>query len=344
MAKHIIITGGAGYIGSVLCGVLLQAGYEVTCVDRYFFGLDTVAAYKDDPLFHMVRADSRDMDGAVYKGAYAAIDLAGLSNDPTCDLATDLTETINYQGAVHLAKLAKAAGVQRYIYASSCSVYGRGNEGQPVNELSPCYPVSLYAQCKLRVEQDLLPLADDSFCLTLPRFATVYGASPRMRFDLIINIMTMYAYTRRKIIVLGGGQQWRPVVHVRDICAALEMFLKAAPKKINRMVVNIGSNAQNYRVIEVARHIQDVVGNVEIDIAPDDADKRSYNVDFTKLADEFGFEPSYDIVSGAKEVLNGLRDGSLDPQDPRTTTSKYYKFLIDAEQTIEAIKLNGKLI
>jgi len=134
------------------------------------------------------------------------------------------------------------------------------------------------------------------------------------------------------------------VVHVRDISAALELFLKTATKKINREIINIGSNAQNYRVIEVARHIQDIVTGVEIDIAPDDEDKRSYNVDFSKLADNFGFSPSYDIVSGAKEVLAGLRDGSLDPQDPRTVTSKYYKFLIDAEQTLAAIKLNGRLI
>jgi nucleoside-diphosphate-sugar epimerase len=344
MAKHILVTGGAGYIGSVLCGHLLRAGYEITCADRYFFGTGTVDAYKDDPLFHMVRADTRDMDENFFKGLYAVIDLAGLSNDPACDLEANLTESINYCGAVHLAKLAKAAGVPRYIYASSCSVYGRGTEGQPVNETSPCYPVSLYAQCKQQVELELLPLADDNFCVTLPRFATVYGASPRMRFDLIINIMTMFAYTRRKIIVLGGGQQWRPVVHVRDISAALELFLKTATKKINREIINIGSNAQNYRVIEVARHIQDIVTGVEIDIAPDDEDKRSYNVDFSKLADNFGFSPSYDIVSGAKEVLAGLRDGSLDPQDPRTVTSKYYKFLIDAEQTLAAIKLNGRLI
>lgn len=344
MAKHILVTGGAGYIGSVLCGQLLQAGYEVTCVDRFFFGTQTVAAYKDDPLFHMLRADTRTMEVSHFKAMHAVVDLAGLSNDPACDLATDLTESINYKGAVHIAKLAKEAGVSRYIYASSCSVYGRGQEGQPVNETSPCHPVSLYAKCKLQVEQELLKLADDSFCLVLPRFATVYGASPRMRFDLIINIMTMFAYTRRKIIVLGGGQQWRPVVHVRDICTMLEAFLKAPVKKVNKAVFNIGSNVQNYRVIEVARNIQDLIPGVEIDIAPDDADKRSYNVDFSKLREAFGFEPAYDLVSGSKEVLAGLRDGSLDPLDPRTTTSKYYKFLIDAEQTLEAVKLNGRLL
>ncbi len=344
MAKHILVTGGAGYIGSVLCGELLSAGYEVTCVDRFFFGLNTVTAYQDDPGFHILRADTREMTAADFKGIHAVIDLAGLSNDPACDLENSLTESINHQGAVHIAKLAKAAGVQRYIYASSCSVYGRGNEGQPVNEESPCYPVSLYAKCKLQVEQNLLPLADDSFCVTFPRFATVYGASPRMRFDLIINIMTMFAYTRRKIIVLGGGQQWRPVVHVRDICAMLITFLKAPVKKINGEIFNIGSNEQNYKVIEVARRIQDLVSGVEVDIAPDDADKRSYNVDFTKVKEAFGFEPTFDLTLGAQEVLAGLRDGSLDPQDPRTITSKYYKYLIDADQTVASVKLNGRLL
>jgi len=344
MAKHILVPGGAGYIGSVLCGHLLDAGYEVTCLDRFFFGTSSVAAYKDDPLFHMVRADTRDLTADHFKGIHAVIDLAGLSNDPACDLENGMTESINHVGAIHIANLAKAADVPRYIYASSCSVYGQGKDGEPVTETSPCYPVSLYAKCKLQVEHDLLPLADENFCVTLPRFATVYGASPRMRFDLIINIMTMYAYTRRKIIVLGGGQQWRPVVHVRDICTMLQNFLKASPKKINREVYNIGSNVQNYRVLEVAQNIRDVVGGVEIEIAPDDADKRSYNVDFTKVAEAFDFEPEYDLVSGSQEVLEGLRSGALDPLDPRTVTSKYYKFLIDADQTLASIKLNGRLL
>jgi nucleoside-diphosphate-sugar epimerase len=343
MKQTILVTGGGGYIGSVLCGQLLDAGYNVTCVDRFFFGEQTVAEYKDRDGFKLVRADIRRLDAALFQNVYAVIDLAGLSNDPACDLSEDLTESINYHGAINVARLAKQAGVPRLIYASSCSVYGHAKT-MPVTETSPCLPVSLYAKCKLRVEQDLTQLADANFCVTFLRFATVYGRSPRMRFDLIINIMTMFAYTQHKIIVLGGGNQWRPVVHVNDVGTVIGKVLTAPTDKINREIYNVGSDTQNYRVIDVARRLQEIIPNVIVDIAPDDADKRSYNVNFSKLAAAFTFAPAHDITSTAHDIIHMLQTGIADPADPRTSTSKYYKYLIEAEQTLKTVILDGQLI
>jgi len=222
----ILVTGGAGYIGCVLCEALLNEGHKVICLDRFFFGQDKVAHLQKYPHFSVFKGDIRFINEDALKDVNVVMDLSGLSNDPACDLDPNLSEAINIKGALHLAKCAKKEGVERYIIASSCSIYGEGYQ-QKLSEESPKNPVSLYARSKIESEKAIKPLASNDFCVTFLRNATTYGVSPRMRFDLIVNLMTMYAYTKHKIYVLGGGKQWRPNVHVRDVARAFILTMEA---------------------------------------------------------------------------------------------------------------------
>ena len=341
-AKSVLVTGGAGYIGSILCRELLDRGHWVTCVDRFYFGRETVAPLTATARFTAIQDDSRRIGRDLLAQHEIVIDLASLSNDPTCDLAPEHTERINYEAPARLARLARDAGVRRFLFASSCSVYGAGSD-TPVRENDPCHPVSLYAACKLKAEAALQPLAGPDFTVSFLRNATANGASPRMRFDLIINIMTMYAHRKGKIIVLGGGRQWRPIIHARDICRAFEVMMAAPAEVINGQAFNIGDDRQNYRVMQIARMIEREIPGTTVEIAPDDPDKRSYRVCFEKAASQLGFHARIMPEEGIREILAGLRAGELDADDIRTSTAKYYRFLLDADRTLSAIKINDQV-
>ena len=224
--------------------------------------------------FTLVRDDLRTFDPAVLRGVDVVFDLAGISNDPACDLDPQITRAINLDGCVRLATLAKAAGVKRYVFSSSCSVYGQGSDSA-LTEDSALAPVSLYAECKIRAEEQLLALADDGFTVTILRNATVYGPSRRMRYDLLVNLMTAKAFTDRVIYVLGGGQQWRPNVHVRDVARAFIHVMEQPAPKVRSRVFNVGSNEQNFRVVDVAHIVRDVMPHVSIQVVPDDPDRRN---------------------------------------------------------------------
>jgi nucleoside-diphosphate-sugar epimerase len=217
---HVFVAGGAGYIGSVLVPLLLERGHRVTVLDRLYFGgtLATAQARFGEKL-RVVRGDVRFIDHGLLTSVDAVVDLSGISNDPSCELEPELTRSVNVDGAKRLASAALEAGVRRYVYSSSCSVYGHG-EGLGLTETSARHPVSLYARAKAEVE-DFLLAGGKGMEVCILRLATVFGLSPRMRFDLAINVMTKNAYVGRRIMVDGGGRQWRPFVHVRD--AAFEM-------------------------------------------------------------------------------------------------------------------------
>ena len=271
------------------------------------------------------------------------MDLAGISNDPASDLNPALTRKINHKGAVNIAKMAKMAGVPKYIMASSCSIYG-ASDGEKLHEESALKPVSLYAKCKVAAEKDIINLADDKFCVTFLRLATVFGLSLRMRFDLIVNIMTMYAITKGRILITGGGKQWRPLVHVKDVAGAFALVMEAEPNLINRNAYNIGCNKHNYQVATVARIIQQSVPvQVDIEEVPDDVDKRNYNVSFDKVQNSLGFETNYDIEHGVKEVFDAITRGKIDPNDPKSITVKYYSQLIHMDKVLNKIKIRGRL-
>ena len=341
--KIIMITGGAGYIGSVMTKMFLDKGYNVTCIDRFYFGFESIQSFLSNKHYNYVQKDIRSLSKKDFNNIDAVVDLAGISNDPSCDLDENLTEKINHQGTVNVATTAKAAGVPKYIMASSCSIYG-ASDGEPLNEKSYKKPVSFYAKSKIESENDILELASKEFAVTFLRLATVFGLSYRMRFDLIINIMTMFAFVKNKIMILGGGKQWRPLVHVKDVAKAFQSVIESKKELVNGEAFNVGSNDQNFQVYQVANIIKNTIPKeIEIELVPDDPDKRNYNVSFDKISNQLGYNTECSIEDGINEIYEALIKGLVSPDDIKTVTVKYYKHLIDANITLDKIKIDGKL-
>jgi nucleoside-diphosphate-sugar epimerase len=339
--KTVLVTGGAGYIGSVLTEMLMEAGYQVRILDRMFFGRNLIAPLELRSGLEVVRDDVRYVGSGPFEGIDVVMDLAGISNDPASDLDPEITEQVNHGGAVRMANLAKQAGVSRYIYSSSCSIYGAGGN-TVLDEESPKSPVSLYARTKIDAEQELARLNDDNFTVTYLRNATVYGLSYRMRFDLVINIMTLYAYRNRRIFVTGGGQQWRPLVHVRDVARAFMTVMEAPREKVSGQAFNVGSNDQNYQIQAIAGMVRDVVPNTSLELVPDDPDKRSYHVNFDKIGRELGFKVEKTPYEGIVEVKQALERGKID-DGITTKTVHYYKYLLEAERLVHELSYNGRI-
>jgi nucleoside-diphosphate-sugar epimerase len=339
---HLFVAGGAGYIGSVLVPVLLEKGHDVTVLDRLYFG-DTLAAPKArfGERLRIVRGDVRSFDRKLMTGIDTVIDLSGISNDPSCELEPELTRSVNVDGARHLAGAAVEAGVRRYVYSSSCSVYGHG-EGLGLTEKSPRHPVSLYARAKAEVEDFLMASKGMDVCAL--RLATVFGLSPRMRFDLAINVMTKNAYVGRRITVDGGGRQWRPFVHVRDVARAFELAASAEREKVAGKVFNIGSDGNNVQILNLAFRVRDAIPGTEVVHAATDPDLRDYNVSFDHAHRELGFKTEKTIDDGIREVLAALHEGAVDPDERRWYTMKQYVFLREAERAHKDLAIDGTLL
>jgi nucleoside-diphosphate-sugar epimerase len=323
--KTVLITGAAGYIGSVLTNLVRDEGYKVIALDRLFFGRDKLPADCDN--LKVVEGDIRFVEPGLFKNVAAVIDLAALSNDPAGELDPIKTYSINHLGRTRVAALAKAAGVSRYILPSSCSIYGF-QDGM-VDETSAVNPLTTYAKANYNVENDVLAMADDTFTVTVIRQATVYGASPRMRFDLAINGMVKGFLINGKIPILKDGNQWRPFVHVRDTSRAMCLLLKADRKLIQKQMFNIGSDEQNYQIFDLARRVAKSL-NMEFQYAwYGDPDHRSYRVSFEKVKKLLGYTPEFNAEKGAQEVAEGMRNGILNPDDPTTITVQWYKKLLN---------------
>lgn len=300
----ILLTGTEGYIGARLAPWLMQRGHDVTGLDTGFYRdgclyMDSFAA----PVAPFTRyKDLRQLTAADLEGFDAVIHLAELSNDPLGQNRPEITFQINHLGSVHLARLAKQAGVRRFVYASSCSVYGVGS-GEFLDEASPTNPQTAYAQCKVLVEQDLRPMADDRFSVVFLRNATAYGPSPRMRFDIVLNDLSALAWTRKKIAMVSDGSPWRPIVHVEDICEAMRCAVEAPADAINGEAFNVGSTAENYRVREIAQLVADAFPGCEVTAGPPSADNRSYRVSFSKIESRLpGFRARWTAANGAVEL------------------------------------------
>jgi len=341
--KTVLVVGGAGYIGSVITEMLLDQGHQVSVLDRMFFGRELMSPLEKRAGLSIVKDDTRYACASAFDGVDIVMDLAGISNDPASDLAPRITEEINLSGAVHMAQLAKEAGAQRYLYSSSCSIYGHSNgNGERLTECSPKAPVSLYARTKIAAEEELRKLNDDDFAVVFLRNATVYGLSYRMRFDLVINLMTLYAYKKRRLYVLGGGEQWRPLVHVRDVARAFLLMMEAPADKIAGQAFNVGSNDQNYQIYRIAQMVRDVVPHTDLEVVPDDPDKRSYNVSFDKIENVLGFRVEKTPYEGIVEVKQALEQGRVD-DSIRTKTVHYYRYLLDAEKLLQEVSYNGRV-
>lgn len=341
MDLRVLVTGGAGYIGSVLVRMLLDAGYDVICLDRMFFGIEPIQELINNPSFKLVKDDIRWFNPDILKGVDVVVDLAALSNDPTGELDPMKTYDINYLGRIRVARLSKEHGVHRYIFASTCSVYGF--QEKVVDEASPLNPLTTYAKSAMLAEIDILPLASRDFIVTILRFATAYGLSHRMRFDLVVNAMTLSLYRHGLITVEGDGQQKRPLVHVRDICRAIMMVMEAEPEVINGEIFNVGSNEQNYRIIELANEIGQAIGKPYRIEFRGEIDRRSYEVNFNKIKTRLNYETKYTVKDGAREIYRALEDGTI-KDDLKTITVKWYKHLLEMYKLVKDVELYGRVL
>jgi nucleoside-diphosphate-sugar epimerase len=339
--SKVVVTGAGGYIGTQLVRDLISQGHQVLGVDRFFFGVETLAEFKDNKNLNLLKKDIRDLGVADLKNFDAVFDLACLSNDPAGEIDPQLTYQINRDGRIHVAKTAKSAGVKQYVLSSSCSVYGQGDTPR-LTEDSPTNPISVYAKSTLEAEQHNLALADDNFTVTALRNATVFGLSTRMRFDLVVNLMTLTAFQKSRIIIMGGGEQWRPLVHLSDVSNAFITVMNSDSKKINNQIFNVGLD--NFQIKNLAYLVREQLPfPIEIDMAPDDADKRDYNVVFDKAKNILGFEAKVDIIKGIQEIYQSLKKGIVDI-GPKTVTVQWYRNIIDAKKLIDSVSLEGRVI
>lgn len=338
----VLVTGGGGYIGSVLVEILLDAGHAVTVLDRFFFGREALDGVKGHPRLHVVQDDIRWCAPEVLDGIEVVMDLAALSNDPAGELDPERTLEINHQGRVRIAKMARERGAARYILASSCSIYGF-HEGVVLDEASPPNPLTTYAQANLLAEQDTLLLAGDGFAVTVLRQATVYGLSPRMRFDLAINGMVLGLHKHGKIPVLRDGTQWRPFVHVRDTARAFLLVMEAPADVVGGQIFNIGSDDQNVQILPLAETVARAAGREGATEWYGLPDHRSYRVSFRKAREALGFLPAWSLGQGAQEVMAALEEGRV-TDGPRTLTVAWYKALLEWQDRLAGVVQRGRIL
>ncbi|MBW4664102.1 MAG: SDR family oxidoreductase [Chroococcus sp. CMT-3BRIN-NPC107] len=299
----VLVTGTEGYLGCLLPPLLIERGHEVLGVDTGYYkvgwlynGTTVTAKTLNKDIRHITCEDLAGVDAIVH--------MAELSNDPTGQLSPTITYDINHKGSVRLANIAKAAGIRRFVYMSSCSVYGVATEGD-VTEESPVNPQTAYAECKTLVERDLQLMADDNFSPTFMRNSTAFGASPRMRFDIVLNNLSGLAWTTKEIKMTSDGTPWRPLVHALDICKAICCALEAPRDIIHNQIFNVGDTANNYRVKEIAETIAKTFTGCQLTFGENGSDNRSYRVNFEKINKNLpGFKCDWNATRGAEQLFN----------------------------------------
>jgi nucleoside-diphosphate-sugar epimerase len=307
---RVLVTGTEGYLGCLLAPTLLAEGHEVTGLDTGYYKYGWLYNGVDQTPHTVVR-DIRNVKTADLRGYDAIVHMAELSNDPIGDLIGEVTFDVNHKGTVSLAECAKEAGVKRFVYMSSCSVYGVA-EGT-VDESSPINPLTSYAKCKALVERDLTAMADDDFSPSFLRNATAFGASPRMRFDIVLNNLSGLAWTEREIAMTSDGTPWRPLVHALDIAKAIRCVLRADRELVHSLVVNVGSDDNNYTVREIAETVGKEFPGCSVSFGPPSADNRSYRVAFDKIHELFPeFKTEWNVADGAAQLHNVFRSIDMD--------------------------------
>jgi nucleoside-diphosphate-sugar epimerase len=333
---RVFVAGSGGFIGIPLCHQLAKEGHEVIAFDRYFFGRKP-----EGDKITVVTGDIRLVNVDDLRGCDAVVDLAGLSNDASCEIDPKHTREINVEGAQRLFWKALNAGVKRYVYSSSASVYGHG-ESQNLTEESPVHPLTEYARSKLEVEKYL---RERKFDFVILRNATVFGVAPRMRFDLAVNAMTARAMTEGVIYVMGGGNQWRPLIHVEDVVKTIMWALYNAHESgISGETFNVGCQANQMRIRSLAGRIANTFPNVRIHMIPDNADERSYHLSFDKLKKARPQARYITIENGVWEIRNALTRGEISYTDPTTMTVNWYKSMLEWNQRLEELKRGGPIL
>jgi nucleoside-diphosphate-sugar epimerase len=336
--KNVLVIGGAGYIGSALLPKLLDKGYHVRLLDLLLYGTEPIESVLGHPRLEVVEADFRNIDKVVEvtRGMDAVIHLGAIVGDPACALDEELTIEVNLMATRMIAEVAKGSGVNRFIFASTCSVYGASD--QMLDERSDLNPVSLYARSKIASERVLKDMADDGFAPTLLRFGTIYGLSGRTRFDLVVNLLTAKALVEGRITV-SGGDQWRPFVHVDDAALAVFKALEAPLPVVHNRTFNVGSNEQNYTISQVGEVIQRIVPAAELVDVPFDGDRRNYRVNFNKIRRSLGYEPQWTLERGIRQVAAAIREGKV--TDYRLAKYSNVKFLSEEGLAKSINRRNG---
>ena len=335
----ILVTGGAGYVGSVLIPSLIDKGFFVKCLDRFFFGAEFLSQKKFQKNIELIKDDIRWFDPTILNDVDFVLDLAALSNDPAGELNPSKTFEINHKGRNRVAKLSKEYGVKRYILASSASIYGQ--QDHIADEKSSVKPLTAYSKANYNAEIDNLLLNDESFTVTALRFASVYGSSPRMRFDTAVNKMVLDAYNKRKISV-SGRENKRPFVFIKDAVKAYFTVLNAKKEKIEGEIFNVGSNEQNYKMDDLANQIVDSIEKpCDIDFQETN-DHRSYFATFEKIENTLGFKTDYGIKEGIREIYQALTGGVIS-DNIKTKTVEWYKHLLNNSEDSKKLLVNDTL-
>ncbi|WP_457107433.1 NAD-dependent epimerase/dehydratase family protein [Methylobacterium sp. P5_C11] len=328
MQKRVAVTGAAGYIGSVLVAHLLGRGYRVRAIDAFFFGHQSLRSFRDHPAMEILQCDIRNYPPGVFDDCDIVVDLAALSNDPSGDLDAELTRSINERGRIASVLLAERAGAARYLFASSCAVYGE-HIGSDVDEESELRPLTLYAETCAKAEEFILSRNNSDFTTVSLRNGTVFGLSRRMRFDLVVNKMALDAYELGCISVVGDGAQWRPLVHVDDVARAFLLALEASDRAVAGQVFNIGR--ENYQISEIAYQVW-----LASEVAPAvsyigaGTDRRNYRVSFKKAEERLKFRAHRSIGSAVSDLQDALRDGRAG-NAPCCHTVEWYRSLLAAK-------------
>lgn len=332
--KNVLLVGGAGYLGSVLSRKLLDAGYKVRVLDNLTYGDTGIKDLFQNKNFEFLKGDARDISAIIeaMKEMDAVVHLAAIVGDPASALDPKETIKTNYLATKAVAEACKFNQINKFLFASTCSVYGASkNPGDRLKEDSELNPVSLYAETKLESEKGILSLADDNFCPTIFRFATLYGVSPRMRFDLVVNILTAKAFMEGKINIFGGGQ-WRPNLDVSDAAEACFKWVGSPIAKSGNQIFNVGGNNLNCKILAIGETVKNIIPRAEIIIQKDQDDQRDYNVSFDKIARVLDFKPQKTIQQGVLEMKALLESKKV--KDFNDAQYSNYRFLSQMKNQI----------